>query len=38
MKVLGFSFKREAVWLLVFAIAPAVLGVLVMLIVLMFRK
>ena len=32
MKVIEFSFKKEAVWMLVFSLAPAVLGVLIMLI------
>jgi hypothetical protein len=28
MKLLGFSFKSEPIWMLVFSVAPVVLGVL----------
>jgi hypothetical protein len=37
MKILTFSFKREAVWMVVLSIAPAVIGALILLIVLLFR-
>jgi len=38
VKVFNFSFKREAVWIWVFAAAPVIIGLLVMFVVLMFRK
>jgi uncharacterized membrane protein YeaQ/YmgE (transglycosylase-associated protein family) len=37
MKVFSFSFKREAVWMIVFSLAPAVIGAIIMLIVLLSR-
>lgn len=33
MNLYGFSFKAEALWMLVFALAPAILGVLILLVV-----
>lgn len=33
MKLIQFSFKKEAVWILVFSLAPAVLGILTMLVI-----
>jgi hypothetical protein len=35
---LNFSFKREPIWMWLFSLLPAVLGLLAMLIVLLFRK
>jgi len=37
MKILTFSFKREAAWMVVLSIAPAAIGALILLIVLLFR-
>jgi len=37
MKMIGFSFKSEAIWMLVFSIAPGVLGLLILFFVIMFR-
>jgi hypothetical protein len=37
MKVLTFSFKREAAWTVVLSIAPGAIGALILLIVLLFR-
>jgi len=37
MKHLDFSFKRESFWMLAFAIAPAVLGLLIMLFVIVLK-
>ncbi|HKR59562.1 MAG TPA: hypothetical protein VJS64_07495 [Pyrinomonadaceae bacterium] len=33
MQLLRFSFKNEAVWLMVFSLLPGVMGVLVLLII-----
>ena len=38
MKMTGFSFKNEAIWMLVFSIASGVLGLLMMLFVFLFRR
>lgn len=32
MKLIEFSFKREPIWMWVFSLAPAVLGILIFLI------
>jgi hypothetical protein len=37
MNVPKFSFKSEAYWILVFSLAPAALGLLVLLLVLLLR-
>jgi hypothetical protein len=37
MRLLDFSFKRESVWMLVFGVAPAIVGLLIMLVVLLSR-
>jgi hypothetical protein len=37
MKLLSFSFKREAMWMLFFSFAPAALGLLILLVVLLLR-
>ena len=31
MKLLNFSFKNEAIWMMILSVAPAVIGVLVLL-------
>jgi hypothetical protein len=31
MKLLNFSFKNEAIWMVILSVAPAVIGVLVLL-------
>jgi hypothetical protein len=38
MKFLAFSFKNEAVWIMVFSAAPAIIGVLTLLTVWVFRR
>jgi len=38
MKPFTFSFKREPVWILIFSLAPAALGLLILLFVVMLRK
>jgi predicted membrane-bound mannosyltransferase len=38
MKVYGFSFKNEAIWMLVLSLAPAIVGALILLIVWLFRQ
>ena len=38
MKLIGFSFKTEAIWMLVFSFAPAIVGLLFVLIVLGVRS
>ena len=35
MDPLNFSFKREAIWMLVISLAPAVIGLLILLVVLL---
>jgi len=35
MNLFRFSFKREAIWMLVFSLAPAVIGLLILLVVLL---
>ena len=35
MDPLKFSFKREAIWMLVFSLAPAVIGLLILLVVVL---
>jgi hypothetical protein len=37
IKLLGFSFKSEPIWMLVFSIVPGVLGLLIVLFVILFR-
>ena len=37
MKLLRFSFKAEAIWMLVFGFAPAVVGLLIVLVVFVAR-
>jgi hypothetical protein len=37
MKLSSFSFKREAMWMLLFPLVPAALGVLALLVVLVLR-
>lgn len=37
MKLYGFSFKSEAIWMLIFCLAPAVAGLLIALVVLALR-
>jgi hypothetical protein len=34
MRLLGFSFKTEAIWMLIFALGPAIVGLLIVLVVL----
>jgi hypothetical protein len=38
MKLIQFSFKREPIWMLVFSLAPAVLGLLILLLALLLRR
>ena len=38
MKMTEFSFKREPIWILVFSVASAVIGLLMMLFVTLFRR
>jgi len=38
MKMSGFSFKREPVWMLALSVAPAVLGLLILFFVILFRQ
>jgi hypothetical protein len=38
MKLLGFSLKSEPIWMLVFSVAPVVLGVLASLVVLILKR
>ena len=33
----GFSFGREPIWVLVFSIAPVIVGLLILLFVILFR-
>ena len=37
MRLLDFSFKRESVWMLVFGVAPAIVGLGIMLLVWILR-
>ncbi len=37
MKLWGFSFKSEPIWMLVFSLGPAALGLLILLLVLALR-
>ena len=37
MKLAQFSFKREPIWMLLFSLAPAALGLLVLLVALLLR-
>ena len=37
MNLYRFSFKSEALWILVFAFAPAILGILILLVVKIFN-
>ena len=37
MRVFDFSFKRESLWILAFGLAPAVLGLIIMLVVLVLK-
>jgi hypothetical protein len=37
MKFLSFSFKQEPIWIWVFSLAPALLGLVVLLTVLLLR-
>jgi hypothetical protein len=37
MKLFDFSFKREAVWMVAFSLAPALLGLCILLLVLLLR-
>jgi len=38
MKMTEFSFRREPIWMLGFSVAPAVLGLLILLFVILFRR
>ncbi|HEV2883611.1 MAG TPA: hypothetical protein VGW36_02075 [Pyrinomonadaceae bacterium] len=38
MKLTNFSFQREPVWILVFSLAPAALGMLAVLLLLLVRE
>jgi hypothetical protein len=38
MKVIRFSFKSEPIWMLLFSFAPAVVGLLLLLMVWLLRK
>jgi len=38
MKLTEFSFKREAMWMLMFPIAMGVIGLLILLFVILFRQ
>jgi hypothetical protein len=38
MKLLRFTFKREAIWMMIFSVAPAIIALLVILIVLFARR
>lgn len=37
MKLLNFSFKREAIWLLVLGLAPALIGLFLLALVFLIR-
>ena len=37
MKLTRFSFKSEPIWMLVFAVAPGVIGLLILLLALLLR-
>ena len=37
MRIPTFTFKNEAIWMVVFSIAPAVLGVLILIVVYLLR-
>lgn len=37
MKPFGFSFKSEPIWILVFSLGPAALGLIVVLVLLLLR-
>lgn len=37
IKLSGFSFKTEAIWMLIFSLAPAVAGLLIILVSLVLR-
>jgi len=37
MKLLAFNFKNDAVWTMIFAFAPVVLGLLTFLIIYLFK-
>ena len=38
MKLLRFTFKNEAIWMMIFSVAPAIVALLVILIVLFLRR
>jgi len=38
MKFYGFSFKNEAMWLMLFTFVPALIGILIILIVWLVRR
>jgi len=38
MKLLRFTFKREAIWMMIFSVAPAIIALLVIAIVVFLRR
>ncbi len=38
MKILRFSFRNEAIWTMIFSLAPPIIGLLIFLIVWLFRS
>jgi hypothetical protein len=38
VKLFGFSFKREPIWMLVFSLGPGVLGVMIVLFIALILK
>jgi hypothetical protein len=38
MKLLRFTFKNEAIWMMIFSLAPATIALMVILIVLFVRR
>jgi len=38
MKLIRFSFKSEAIWMMVFSFAPMVIGLLIFLLALLLRR
>ena len=38
VKILRFTFKREAIWMMIFSVAPALVALLVILITLYLRR
>jgi len=38
MKLLRFTFKREAIWIVIFSVAPAIVALLVIAIVFFLRR